>query len=181
MRERAVTPDVRKASAVARHGRSLETAGARAVALAAQVSLRLDARSVRIELPQTPNTWIAVGAREMLWLGPDEWLVVSETEPAETVLAELEAATAADHHAIVDVSANRAVLELTGPDRRELLAAGCGIDLHPRAWRTGMCAQTLLANVAVLLQERDEATRLFLRPSYAGHLGAWLGRVARVR
>jgi sarcosine oxidase gamma subunit len=39
-----------------------------------------------------------------------------------------------------------------------------------------MCAQTLLARVPVLLQERERATRLFVRASFAGHLLSWLSQ-----
>ncbi len=78
------------------------------------------------------------------------------------------------HHSVVDVSANRATLDLEGPNRRALLEAACGIDLHPRSWSTWSCAQTLLARVPVILQERPDATRVFVRPSFAGYLLDWL-------
>jgi sarcosine oxidase subunit gamma len=70
------------------------------------------------------------------------------------------------------------VLELDESGRFELLESGCGLDLHPRAWREGMCAQTLLARGPVLLQERGTASRLFVRPSFAGYLVDWLLAVA---
>jgi sarcosine oxidase subunit gamma len=79
---------------------------------------------------------------------------------------------------VVDVSAYRAVVELAGEDRFDLLAQGCGLDLHPRSWRDGRCAQTLLGRVPVLLQERDDATRVFVRTSFANHLAGWLLRAA---
>jgi sarcosine oxidase subunit gamma len=44
-----------------------------------------------------------------------------------------------------------------------------------------MCAQTLLARVPVILQERDLATRVFVRPSFAGYLVDWLLDAAGVR
>jgi sarcosine oxidase subunit gamma len=75
---------------------------------------------------------------------------------------------------VVDVSANRTVVELAGDGRFDLLAQGCALDLHPRAWRPGRCAQTLLARVPVLLQEREGATRVFVRASFAAHLAGWL-------
>jgi sarcosine oxidase subunit gamma len=70
------------------------------------------------------------------------------------------------------------VVELAGADRFDLLAQGCGLDLHPRAWQPGSCAQTLLARAPVLLQERDQATRVFVRASFAAYLADWLTAVA---
>ncbi len=90
----------------------------------------------------------------------------------------LEAALAGLHHSVVDVSASRVAFELVGEGRRDLLANGCGLDLHPRSWRAGMCAQTLLARAPVLLQEREAATRVLVRASFAGHLAGWLSAIA---
>ena len=75
---------------------------------------------------------------------------------------------------LYDALVDPAVLELAGAARFELLTQGCRLDLHPRAWRGGSCAQTLLGRVPVLLQERDHATRVFVRASLAAHLADWL-------
>ena len=127
-----------------------------------------------VPLPLQPNRVASMRLVRTLWLGPDEWLVVAEPGSATAIVEELERALEGLHHAVVDVSANRAVVELAGGDRMDLLARGCGLDLHPRSWREGMCAQTLLARIPVLLQERDHATRVFVRASFAHHLVDWL-------
>jgi sarcosine oxidase, subunit gamma len=145
------------------------------------VSLRAEealVAQVPFALPLAPNSWRRGDGREVLWLGPDEWLVVAGPGEAPAVVAELEAALDGEHHSVVDVSAYRTVVELAGEDRFDLLAQGCGLDLHPRSWRDGRCAQTLLGRVPVLLQERDDATRVFVRTSFANHLAGWLLRAA---
>lgn len=173
-----MTAEARR-TALASRGDALDAVGAREVLLASQVAVRAEAAAADVlGLPTAPNTWVALGDRETLWLGPDEWLMTSESEPAADVLGDVEARLHGSRHAVVDVSANRVAIELADADRLLLLSAGCGLDLDPRSWRQGMCAQTLLANVAVLLQERPGATRVFVRPSFAGHLATWLGRVA---
>lgn len=139
----------------------------------AQVSLRLDpslAERVPFPLPLEPNTAWEAGPRAALWLGPDEWLVLGPLHAGAEVVEELEAAFRDEHRSVVDVSANRVAIELGGPDRFELLASGCSLDLHPRSWRAGMCAQTLFAKTQVILHERDDATRLLVRSSFAGYL-----------
>jgi sarcosine oxidase subunit gamma len=161
------------------HGRARELAavGAAEVAFLAQVDLRVDpalAPRLPFPLPLDPNTWTAGGGREALGLGPDQWLLVGAPGSAPAIAAELGRALAGEHHSVVDVSANRTVVELAGEDRFDLLAQGCAIDLHPRAWGPGRCAQTLLARVPVLLQERQGAMRVFVRASFAAHLAGWL-------
>jgi sarcosine oxidase subunit gamma len=117
-----------------------------------------------LDLPAAPNTWSTRGDADALWLGPDEWLLVGTVET--------EGLAAAD--ATVDVSAKRVLLELIGSERLELLAASCGLDLDPRVWQPGGCAQTLVGRIPVLLQEREGATRVFVRPSFARALVDWL-------
>jgi sarcosine oxidase subunit gamma len=109
-----------------------------------------------------------------LWLGPDEWLIVGPSQTTDGLIADLEQALAGEHHSLVDVSAARAVLELTAPDALELVSEGCGLDLHPRSWHAGDCAQTLLARVPVILQQRGDAIRIFVRPSFGDYLVDWL-------
>lgn len=157
----------------------LERFGAREVPFLAQIDLRIarsEADPLPPFLPLEPNTWVGWIGRDVLWLAPDGWLVLEgagATEP-EGLVGELTTLLSGTHHSVMDVSANRTVLELTSEDRHELLSAGCGLDLHPRSWRDWMCAQTLLARVPVILQERSGATRIFVRPSYADHLVDWL-------
>lgn len=146
---------------------------------ARQVGLRLrppfPAYLAGIPLPLTPNRVAATGPLRVLWLGPDEWLVVTEGEAPE-LMPRLERAVAGRRSALNDLSSSRLVIELRGKGARTLLAAGCGLDLHPRAFTPGQCAQTLLARVPVILDQVDGAPhyRLLVRRSYARWLADWL-------
>jgi sarcosine oxidase subunit gamma len=114
--------------------------------------------------PVEPNTTAEVDGRTVLWLGPDEWLVLGGTE-----------ADFDDTAAAVDVSASRVAFELTGDDVPDVLARACSLDLDPAVFAPGRCAQTLLADVPVILVRPDERRFLVLpRPSYAGYVRAWL-------
>jgi sarcosine oxidase subunit gamma len=77
---------------------------------------------------------------------------------------------------IVDLSANRTVLEIRGPKARELLAHGVAIDLDARSFGPGRCGQTLLARAQVIVERRDEETafHLYVRSSFASYLADWL-------
>jgi sarcosine oxidase subunit gamma len=145
---------------------------AEAITGLSQVAVRLDPSlldRLPFEAPVEPNTAAARGGRDVLWLGPDEWLVVSDDE-AGPLMDAIAQALGPEHHAVVDVGANRALLELRGDGRRALLATRCPIDLHARAWGPGACAQTLFGRAQVILHERAEATRMFVRPSFAGYV-----------
>src|SRR5262249_30081917 len=102
---------------------------------ARQVGLRLrppfPAYLARVPLPLTANGVAATGPLRVLWLGPDEWLVVTEGEAPE-LMPRLERAVAGRRAALNDLSSSRVIIELRGTGARALLAAGCGLDLHPR-------------------------------------------------
>jgi sarcosine oxidase subunit gamma len=146
---------------------------------AQQVGLRLrppfPAYLAGVPLPLTPNRVAATGTVRVLWLGPDEWLVVEEGD-APGLLPRLERAVGGRPAAIHDLSSSRALIDIRGSGSRALLAAGCGLDLHPRAFEPGQCAQTLLAHVPVILDQLDEQPhyRLLVRRSYARWLYARL-------
>ena len=129
---------------------------------------QIDVRAAPHLVPFAAPAENAVSAwhdREVLWLGPDEWLVVAEPDVAATITRELEDALSGHTRSILDVSANRIVFELI--DGLEELSSGCGLDLHPARWRPGMCAQTLFGKAQVILHQRDKrTTRVFVRPSF---------------
>jgi sarcosine oxidase subunit gamma len=140
----------------------------------AQIDLRLDpalADRVPFPLPLEPGTAREDGPRAALWLGPDAWLVLGPPGEGTAIVSELDAALRGLHRSVVDVSANRVALALTGRGRFELLASGCSLDLHPRAWWPGRCAGSLYAGVPIVVHERaGGTTRVLVRPSYAAHL-----------
>jgi sarcosine oxidase subunit gamma len=144
----------------------------------AQVDLRLDpleAARAPCPLPLDPNAAWEDGPRAALWLGPDEWLILGPPGDGAAIVSELRAALAGVHHSAVDVGANRVALEISGPRSKEVLSKGCSLDLDARGgWTPGRCAQTLLARVPVILQERAETTGILVRPSFADYLVDWL-------
>jgi sarcosine oxidase, subunit gamma len=166
--------------------------GGRELAFLTQLSVRTHTPEA-FGLPAEPNTWTTLTGgfpREALWLGPDEWLVAGPPGSASgfhhgmwTGLGfdDPVAEGLAGAESVVEVSANRVVIQLARDDAHApgaLLEQGCSLDLDPRSWREGICAQTLLAHVPVILQERGDATRIFVRPSFANWLVDWLLSVA---
>lgn len=154
-------------------GRSgdLDRLAATELAFLSQLDVRIEpASAANLGFPTEPNTAKTSGDRDVLWLGPDEWLIVGAPGGANAIMDELEASIAGIHRSVVDVSANRAVIELAGPSRYDLLASACPIDLHPRSWGNGRCAQSVFGAAQILLQEREGTTRLFVRPSFARYV-----------
>ncbi|MDH6515126.1 sarcosine oxidase subunit gamma [Streptomyces sp. SAI-135] len=169
--------------------RAAAVTGARGVTLAelpfrTMVNVRVDpaseaagriGRALGEPLPRRCGDTAAHGHRTAVWLGPDEWLVLSRDDPGALTGA-LREALSGDPGSVVDVSANRTTLELSGPSAREVLEKGCPLDLHPRAFGPGRAVSTTVGPVAVLLWQTDDAPtyRLLPRSSFADYLARWL-------
>ncbi|MFF5208866.1 sarcosine oxidase subunit gamma [Streptosporangium sp. NPDC000396] len=153
----------------------------------AQVNLRVDAKgraagdiglALGAPLPTEPGTCVSTDV-DVLWLGPDEWLVIGEAGTERALEARLREAAGTEHVAVTDVSAQRTALLVAGPRARDLLAHGCALDLHPRQFGPGRSAQTMLARAQVVLVARDGDEFLVLvRSSFAGYLAEWLADAA---
>ncbi|GHK04066.1 sarcosine oxidase subunit gamma [Streptomyces sp. NPDC003753] len=152
----------------------------------AQVNIRLDAKSpaadavglaLGFQLPLEPNTVVRAGDLTAVWLGPDEWLLVAPPGTQRELEGRIRAAAGDEPVSVTDVSAQRTTLLVAGPRARDLLSHGCALDLHPRSFGPGRCAQTTLARTQVVLVARDEARAGFwvlVRSSFAGYLTDWL-------
>lgn len=127
-------------------------------------------------LPVSPNTVQTAGELTVLWLGPDEWLLLTQPGAETAIIARLREALAGVHAAVTDVSGNLARLRLAGPAARDVLAKGCSLDLHPRRFQPGQCAQTLIARSGVILRQIDDRPSYDLLPrrSFAEYLWMWL-------
>ncbi|MCC7048287.1 MAG: sarcosine oxidase subunit gamma [Alphaproteobacteria bacterium] len=108
-----------------------------------------------VEPPIVPNTAARAGRFDLLWLGPDEWLVVAADGTEAELEARLNAAIGAHGGTVTDVSETRTTIVVSGPSARDMLAKGCPLDLHPRAFAGGACAQSLVAKVGVILHRTD--------------------------
>jgi sarcosine oxidase, subunit gamma len=127
-------------------------------------------------LPLAPNTVAYSGHCTVFWLGPNEWLIVVPDGAATAMMAELQRALHGQFVAVTDVSGGQTIVVLRGEQVRELLAKGCPLDFHPRAFGPGRCAQSHLAKAPILLHQLDHAPtfELIMRRSFADYLWHWL-------
>lgn len=126
-------------------------------------------------LPAEPNTWTPTPDGRLVWLGPDEWLLTSTGTAPHLLETELREQLRPAGGTAVDVSAQRIGLRISGSRAREVLAKGCSVDLHPRAFPAGRSAQTTLGLAGVvLLSLGEDEFAVLVRSSFAGYLATWL-------
>jgi sarcosine oxidase, subunit gamma len=110
-------------------------------------------------LPTIPNTARRVDQFELIWLGPDEWLLHTPHDQTNAIEEALSKAFDGCHHALTNVSDQWLLFHLSGPRSRGVLACGCPLDLHENAFPPGTCAQSHFLKAPVILAWPDDEPR----------------------
>jgi len=126
--------------------------------------------------PAEPLSSVEAGDRRVLWLGPDEWLVVAPPEERPDLPGSIDAVLGGIHAAVTETGESMTVIELAGPRATDVLRKGCDLDLHPRAFPAGRVVRTLLAKDAIVLHKTSEAPawEVYVHRSFSEYLWRWL-------
>jgi sarcosine oxidase subunit gamma len=92
------------------------------------------------------------GTCDVIWSGPGQWLVAA---PDRNTIAAL-AMKLAGSAALTDQTDGRVMLRISGARVRDVLAKGCPIDLHPRAFKAGDVALTSISHIGVQIWQVDD-------------------------
>ena len=128
------------------------------------------------QFPARPNVFFDDVKVRVVWLGPDEWLLLTKGNEIDTLTAGLTKALSKTYFALVDVSDNSTIIELKGKRSLEILMKGCSLDLHPKVFQPGCSVQTDLglANIILLKIAEDPIFQIVVRASFADYLWNWL-------
>jgi sarcosine oxidase subunit gamma len=123
-----------------------------------------------LALPDLACRAASSGEVHALWLGPDEWLILSGSH--QGLGQRLEGAMGAHPHSLVDVSDRQIGLVMSGAEVEAVLSVGCPLDLAVHAFPVGMCTRTVLAKAEIVLWRTGPNTF---------HLEVWRSFEAYVR
>ena len=136
-----------------------------------------------IGLPTEPLASSSSAEASILWMGPDEWMLVTTPEAADAIAGKARSGLAGIHHQLVDVGDYYTVIEVSGAMARAALTKLTTLDVHPRAFRTGMVAGSMFGHAnALLWQIEDDSAehgpvfRLIIRWSMADYLWCLLAK-----
>ncbi len=107
-----------------------------------------------LSLPTRPKASVTIGTRHALWLGPDEWLVIDETD---TDLGSL-AAAAGVLHSATDISHRNTAVLVEGPGAAAAINAGCPQDLSLKTFPVGAGSRTVFGKAEIVLYRTGETT-----------------------
>lgn len=154
----------------------------RPAAPAQRISLRVPADAISavskglgVDLPTKPKQSAQAGARAVLWLGPDEWLVIEEGE--RDPLADLGRANAL--YSAVDVSHRNTAIIVSGQAAGDTVNAGCPQDLSLEVFPVGACSRTVLGKIEIVLfRTAEDEFRVECWRSFAEYAFAFLAEAA---
>lgn len=125
--------------------------------------------------PTEPNMVTSSDGHTVFWLGPNEWQIHGAEDTQDALVAGLRDALEGLHAAVVDVSDYYVVMRLSGEKTFEVLGKGTPLDLHPRSFPAGRCAQTRFGHATVLLHKAsDDTVDLQVRWSFAEYVWTYI-------
>ena len=102
-------------------------------------------------LPIEPNVRVSNNNINIIWLGPNEWLIETPKSDMQKVLTLLKSTLNAQKTAITDVSFNRTILRLEGDHVFTLLSKYLVINLEEVLKNNYSVAQTIFIKIHILI------------------------------
>lgn len=120
-----------------------------------RVSLRAENKAVAglgkaigLSLPKNPGKAVTKGEVSALWIGPDEWLIISaEGFDLEAKLNKVKTGL----YSTVAVNHRNCAISISGVNAVKALNGGCPRDLSMEAFPVGDCGRTIIGKAEVVL------------------------------
>ncbi|MGA9096808.1 MAG: sarcosine oxidase subunit gamma family protein [Pseudomonas alloputida] len=131
-------------------------------------------KALGLELP-VALTVVANKDVSLQWVGPDEWLLIVPGGQELAAEQKLRAALEGQHIQVVNVSGGQSLLELRGPNVRDVLMKSTSYDVHPNNFPVGKAVGTVFAKSQLVIRRTAEDTwELVIRRSFADYWWLWL-------
>ena len=142
--------------------------------------IRAAAAALGIELAAPACRASHAQGRALLWLGPDEYLLLGPDDATQILTSRLEATLQGKPHALVDVSHRQTGLEVRGAHAAEILSSGCPLDLDIGAFPIDMCTRTVFAKAEIVLwRTAADVFRVEVWRSFTDYVARFLADAAR--
>lgn len=145
------------------------------------VELRGSAELFAAALPSSgipaPNHVVAHDDWRSLWMRPDGWLLIGQSDGAvlPDQLLKLEAESTCR---ITDMAHALVGIRVVGRNARDLLSKGTPLDLRQLRFSAGQCAHTWCAGFRILIEARGEGFDLYVDSALAVAFWHWLADAA---
>ena len=90
----------------------------------------------------------------ILWLSPDEWMIVTEPDAQADLAKRLGDRLDGIHHQIADVTDYYTILSVAGAPAREMLMKLTMLDMHERSFAPGEVRATMMMHTQAVIHQR---------------------------
>jgi sarcosine oxidase, subunit gamma len=133
-----------------------------------------------VALPREPRSAASFGDVKILWLSPDQWLVLCARDKAAEITRDLGAALANTHALAVDVSDMRCIIRLEGEAVREVMMKSGSVDFLADDVQPGYVRRMRFAEIAALFNVvENNVIDVFVFRSQAQYAVDFLRKAAR--
>ena len=127
--------------------------------------------AIGVEFPRQACRAVTEGSRAVLWLGPDEWLLIAPDDRPDVLVEALTGALGGEPASIVEVSDRNVGIVVAGERAAEAINAFNALDLDAAAFPVGMCTRTLFGKAEIILwRTAADAFRLEAWRSFAPYV-----------
>ncbi|PPR79634.1 MAG: hypothetical protein CFH01_00299 [Alphaproteobacteria bacterium MarineAlpha2_Bin1] len=146
----------------------------RSVGFIGQLNLRLSnpdfnlfSKYFNINIPKKINTFTSVNNVQLLFLGPDEFLLICPVDSRSKIIEKIKNIPFNYSFDITDVSFNRVVIEISGKKCDELILSIASIPKN--SFIAGSCIQSQMANTQVIMMCLDDnyKYKILVRSSFS--------------
>jgi len=128
------------------------------------------------ELPTQPCTLTRSASAKVLWLSPDEWIIVCARGRLATLLPDLDRALIDTRSQVVDNSGGYTQILVQGANARDLLSHTSVYDVA--RLEPGRVVGTTFGKSSLYVHRQDDGFCLMLRRSFADYIWRYLVRAA---
>ena len=159
---------------------------AEGVAISPQSSYQWSLRASIDDLPRLTDAWlspipieplssVSSESRHALRLGPDEWLLLADSETAADSLAAL---PQTPPFSLVDISNREVAWQIEGPRAVDVLGTGCPLDLSDAAFPPGRATRTVYGQAEILIwrQGTEPVWRIQVLRSFMDYVTRYLSQ-----
>jgi|TARA_B100000586_G_C19916391_1_gene345370 sarcosine oxidase subunit gamma len=136
---------------------------------------------LEMPLPKRAGDTSAKEKITLLWLGPNEWILVSNFEIAkETNIYELEQVlfdgiSKPNLGAVTNVTDHFTIFSLSGTNIFKILCKGCPYDFESKNFSDNKAVRTIINHIDVTIHRKNKNNiDLYVRRSFANYLWNWL-------
>jgi len=136
---------------------------------------------LEMPLPKRAGDTSAKEKITLLWLGPNEWILVSNFEIAkETNIYELEQVlfdgiSKPNLGAVTNVTDHFTIFTLSGTNIFKILCKGCPYDFESKNFSDNKAVRTIINHIDVTIHRKNKNNiDLYVRRSFANYLWNWL-------